>query len=266
MTTQKLSDAQKAFFQTNGFVTPIRAIDETLARELGHKVEQLDPDIVKQKSLHLLLKWVNDVMRIPTILDAVEEILGPDLLVWSTALFYKRPHDLRFVSWHQDATYWGLDPADVVTAWVALSPSNRTNGALRLIPGSHLKEQLPHRQTFAENNLLLSGQEIAVEVDESAAAMCELKPGEMSLHHIMTVHGSDPNPSDQSRIGLAIRYIGAHVRQTSKFRDTATLVRGENRHQNFDLEEAPDADLSDAAREYHRSIIRRTVDNITAVV
>jgi non-haem Fe2+, alpha-ketoglutarate-dependent halogenase len=265
MTAKKLSDAQQAFFRANGYLTPIPAIDGDLARELGRKVEQLDPGIVKQKSLHLLLKWVNDVMRTPSILDAVEDVLGPDLLVWSTALFYKRPHDPGFVSWHQDATYWGLQPTDVVTAWVALSPSNRTNGALRLIPGSHLKEQLPHRQTFAENNLLLSGQEIAVEVDESVAAMCELQPGEMSLHHIMAVHGSDPNPSDQSRIGLAIRYIASHVHQTSGFRDTATLVRGENRHNNFELEEAPDADLSFSAREYHRSIVQRTVNNITSM-
>jgi len=265
MTTKSLSPAQRAFFRDNGFVTPVPAIDAGLARELGGKVEQLDPAIVKQKKLHLLLKWVNDLMRTPTIVDAVEDVLGPDLLVWGTALFYKRPRDPGYVSWHQDATYWGLQPPDVVTAWVALSPSNKTNGALRLIPGSHLKEQLPHRQTFAEHNLLLSGQEIAVEVNESVAAMCELQPGEMSLHHIMAVHGSDPNPSDESRIGLAIRYIASHVRQTSKFRDTATLVRGENRHQNFELEEAPDADLSISARDYHRSIVQRTVSNLADV-
>jgi non-heme Fe2+,alpha-ketoglutarate-dependent halogenase len=264
MTNRKLADAQKEFFRANGYLTPIRAINADQALELGRKVEEMAPEVVKEKKLHLLLKWVNDVMRTPAILDSVEDILGPDLLVWSTALFYKPPRDPGFVSWHQDSTYWGLQPADVVTAWVALSPSNKTNGALRLIPGSHLKAQMPHRQTFTENNLLLSGQEIAVGVDEASAAMCELQPGEMSLHHIMAVHGSDPNPSDGSRIGLAIRYVASHVRQVNGFRDTATLVRGENRQQNFELEDAPDADLSASACGYHRSIIQRTVKNITS--
>ena len=105
-------------------------------------------------------------MRHPTILDAVEDVLGPNLLVWSTSFFIKEARDPAYVSWHQDATYWGLSAPDVLTAWVAFTDATVENGAMRMVPGSHA-EQLEHRDTFAPHNLLSRGQEIAVEVDEA---------------------------------------------------------------------------------------------------
>jgi len=148
-----------------------------------------------------------------------------------------------------------LDPADIVTAWVALSESTAENGAMRVIPDTQSLEQIAHRDTFAANNLLTRGQEIAVEVDERKAVMLTLEPGEMSLHHVRLIHGSDPNPSAKRRIGFAIRYLPTHVRQIVGLRDSATLVRGVDGFGNFEPEYPPERDLSDAAVAFHAHIM-----------
>jgi non-haem Fe2+, alpha-ketoglutarate-dependent halogenase len=148
----------------------------------------------------------------------------------------------------------GLDPADVVTAWVALSDSTAANGAMRVIPGSHKLEQVGHRDTFNPENLLSRGQEVMVDVDEREAVMLELAAGEMSLHHVRLIHGSDPNPSDLRRIGFAIRYIPTTVRQVAGTHDSATLVRGVDRHGHFEAEERPDADMSPRAVAHHAAV------------
>jgi ectoine hydroxylase-related dioxygenase (phytanoyl-CoA dioxygenase family) len=158
------------------------------------------------------------------------------------------------VSWHQDSTYWGLDPADVITAWVAFSDSNAENGAMRVIPASHRIDQVPHRDTFSPENLLSRGQEVMVDVDDRQAVMMPLRAGEMSLHHVRLIHGSDPNPSDTRRVGFAIRYIPTHVRQVAGAHDAATLVRGVDRFGHFAAEERPDADMSESALAHHAAI------------
>jgi non-haem Fe2+, alpha-ketoglutarate-dependent halogenase len=142
------------------------------------------------------------------------------------------------------------------TAWVALSESDEGNGAMRVIPGSHKLDQVAHRDTFAAHNLLSRGQEIAVEVDERQAVALPLAPGEMSLHHVRLIHGSEPNPSGRRRIGYAIRYLPTHVRQVVGTRDSATLVRGVDRFGNFAPEQAPEADLSPAALAHHAAVTR----------
>ena len=204
---------------------------------------------------HLLFTWLDGLIRHPAILDAVEGVIGPDILCWSSTFFIKEARDPGFVSWHQDSTYWGLDPADIVTAWVALSESTAENGAMRVIPDTHKLEQVAHRDTFAADNLLTRGQEIAVDVDGDTAAMLSLQPGEMSLHHVRLIHGSDPNPSAKRRIGFAIRYLPTHVRQVVGTRDSATLVRGVDRFGNFEPEYAPEHDLSDAAVAFHAHVM-----------
>src|SRR5215468_11246101 len=195
------------------------------------------------------------MIRHPRILDAIEDILGPDILCWSTSFFIKEPRDPGFVSWHQDATYWGLSEPEVITAWVAFTPSNRANGCMRVIPGSH-RAQLKHVDTFAKDNLLTRGQEIAAEVDESQAVDIVLSPGQFSLHHVLLIHGSDPNPSDDRRIGFAIRYIPTYVRQVAGSHDSAALVRGEDRYHHFEPEPRPDTDMSPTAVAYHAAVTR----------
>ena len=170
--------------------------------------------------------------------------------------FIKEANNPAFVSWHQDSTYWGLDRPDVVTAWVALTPSNKSNGAMGFIPGTHKKDQIPHRDTFAKNNLLTRGQEVAVAVNEGDAVAIELAPGEMSLHHVRLVHGSPPNPSNDRRIGFAIRYIPTSVKQVAG-EDSATLVRGVDKEHNFEHEPRPTRDMDPAFLELHRKIADR---------
>jgi len=204
---------------------------------------------------HLLFTWLNDLVRHPRILDAVQDVIGPDILCWGTSFFIKNARDAGYVSWHQDSTYWGLEPPDIITAWVAFSDSTLANGAMRVIPGTHLMDQVAHRDTFAPDNLLSRGQEIPseimVEVDDRKAVALELRAGEMSLHHVRLIHGSDPNPSDTRRIGFAIRYIPTYVRQVVGGHDTASLVRGEDRYHHFEPEQRPAFDLAPEALAYH---------------
>jgi ectoine hydroxylase-related dioxygenase (phytanoyl-CoA dioxygenase family) len=188
----------------------------------------------------------------------VADVIGPDILCWTTNFFIKEPSSAGFVSWHQDSTYWGLEPADVVTAWVAFTDATPGNGYMQFIPGTHTVDQLPHLDTFHRDNLLSRGQEIAVEVDKSKAVGIGLKAGEMSIHHIKLVHGSEPNRSNDRRIGFAIRYIPTYVRQT-KVRDSAMLVRGTDKYHHFDPEPRPQADLDTEALAAHAEAVGRQV-------
>jgi non-heme Fe2+,alpha-ketoglutarate-dependent halogenase len=247
-------------YRDAGYLAPIRVLSTEEAALIRAKLEAFEADSgplagkLRQKS-HLLFTWLNDLIRHQRILDAVEDIIGGDILCWGTSFFIKEPRNPSFVSWHQDSTYWGLEPADIVTAWVALSDSTPENGAMRVIPGSHTMAQVPHRDTFHAENLLSRGQEVMVDVDDAEADTLALKAGEMSLHHVRLIHGSEPNPSDQRRIGFAIRYLPTYVRQAAGPHDWATLVRGEDRFGNFELEERPDADMSDTAQAYHAAVV-----------
>jgi ectoine hydroxylase-related dioxygenase (phytanoyl-CoA dioxygenase family) len=174
-----------------------------------------------------------EIARTPAILDAVESILGPDLLVWSVELFIKEPGDGTIVSWHQDITYWGMGETDEeVTAWLALSDVTVEAGCMRFIPGSHKGGIVAHKDTFADGNLLSRGQEIDG-IEETLAEPGPLKPGEMSLHHGRCFHASAPNRSDDRRIGVAIRYVTPEVRQADMARDYAMLVRGRDAAQGW---------------------------------
>lgn len=207
---------------------------------------------------HLIFTWADALAHHPKILDAVEDVIGPDILCWTTNFFIKEPNNPGFVSWHQDSTYWGLEPDDVITAWVAFTDATPENGYMRFVPGSHKVDQLPHVDTFHKDNLLSRGQEIAVDVDESKAVGIPLRAGEMSLHHIKLVHGSAANRSKDRRIGLALRYIPTYVRQT-KVRDSAMLVRGTDKYHHFDYEPRPRADLDEAALGAHADAVARQV-------
>jgi len=252
-------------FHEDGFFTPLRVMSTDDAAALCVKLEAIEAErgslTGKFRSLkhHLVMTWLDDLVRHGKILDAVEKLLGPDILCWSTSLLIKNPGDGTHVSWHQDLTYWGLEPGDVVTAWLALTPATRDNGAMRMLRGSH-KTLLAHRDTDDDRNLLSRGQTIAEAIDEAKAAYLELQPGEISLHHGNTAHASDPNVSDQRRIGLAIRYMAAHVRPTDG-PDSALLVLGVDRHGHFATEQSPVADFDAAAMAEHDRImaLRRAV-------
>jgi len=258
-----LSPEALARYHRDGFHFPVRVLSGAEARSYRDRLETQERALggplkgeMRHKT-HLLFTWANELARHPAILDAVEDVIGPDILCWSTTFFTKEAHSPAFVSWHQDATYWGLSTADVITAWVAFADAPVESGAMKFWPGSHLKKQIEHRDTFDENNLLTRGQEIAVDVPAGAGVDVPLRAGEMSLHHVLLVHGSGPNTTDDRRIGFAIRYIPPHVRQL-KVRDSAMLVRGSDRYGHFDPEPAPRADLDPAALAAHRDAVERS--------
>jgi chlorinating enzyme len=257
-----LTEAQVKQYEKEGCVFPIRVMSEAAALELRARLEAFEKEAggplkgdLRHKS-HLLFAWLGDLVRQEKIVDAIEDLYGPNLFCWTTNFFIKEANNPAFVSWHQDSTYWGLDRPDVVTAWVALTPSNKANGAMEYIPGTHTSDQIPHKDTFAKNNLLTRGQEVAVEVDKSKAVAIELQPGEMSLHHVRLVHGSPPNPSNDRRIGFAIRYIPTSVKQIAG-EDSATLVRGVDEFHHFEHEPRPTRDMDPAFVKLHKEIAER---------
>jgi hypothetical protein len=257
-----LTPAQIEQYREEGGVFPIRIMSEAEAAELRGRLEAFEQltggplqGDLRHKS-HLLFTWLAELVRRSSILDAVEDLHGPDLLCWTTNFFIKEAADPAFVSWHQDSTYWGLSKPDVVTAWVAFTEATEANGAMEYIPGSHKLDQIPHRDTFAKHNLLTRGQDVMVEVDRSQRRIIALRPGEMSLHHVRLVHGSPPNPSNDRRIGFAIRYLPPMVAQLAG-EDSATLVRGEDRHRHFMSEPQPTRDLDPESVALHRTITER---------
>lgn len=201
----------------------------------------------------LVFPWVYRLMKEPEILDVVEDLLGPDLMVWTTHLYPKEPGDGRFISWHQDSAHWGLDSSKVVTVWVALTEVNEANGCMRMMPGSHKCGVAPHRDTWDPDNILTRGQTIDVDVDEGKAVWIPLQPGEASLHHVDMWHASKPNETTTRRVGVALRYITPKARQKRVEIDFATLVRGEDRFEHFQEEAVPRATMDpDAVAEHER--------------
>jgi len=253
-----LSADQISHYKDSGYVFPIQVLDDAEVVAYRSRLEAVEAGEtgaaghLKFKP-HLVFTFLDDLIRHPKILDAVEGVIGPNILCWGTNFFTKEPKTANFISWHQDLTYWGLDPADIVTAWVALSPATVESGCMRFVPGSHKMEVVPHNDTFSEDNMLTRG----LEVNENDAVDIELKPGDMSLHHVKLIHGSNANQSDERRIGFAIRYIPAYVRQVVGEKDSAVLVRGVDREGNFEHETPPTIDLDPAAIQRQAAVMKR---------
>jgi non-heme Fe2+,alpha-ketoglutarate-dependent halogenase len=256
-----LSEAQADGYKRDGYICPVRVMSESNAADFRRRFEEYEKknggwyELSKGQKLYLLQTWAADLVRHPKVLDAVEDVLGPDIFCWGQSLFVKDAHDPGFVSMHQDGTYWGLSEPDVVTAWIALSPATEESGCMKVVPGTHEMELQAHNDTLDKHNLLTRGQEIAVDVDDREAVFMPLQPGEMSLHHVRLVHGSAPNRSDDRRIGVAIRYIAPHVKQKEAEADSAWLVRGEDKYGYFIHETPPNADMDAAALAEHKRIM-----------
>jgi ectoine hydroxylase-related dioxygenase (phytanoyl-CoA dioxygenase family) len=261
-------------YAEKGYVWPLRAFpaseaEAARARFMAHwdsNIHRFAGSLPRERiwltiDTHLALPWVCALALHPAVLDAVERVLGPDVMVWNTHWFSKFPRDRGYVSWHQDAAYWGLRPPLVTTAWIALSPSTSANGCLQVLPCSQLGESMPQIETYAPDNMLSRGQEIAVEIDPAKVISLELEPGEFSLHHIGIAHGSGPNTSDTPRIGLAVRYIAPQVEQSGPQRDLAVLARGTDRYGHFDLVEPPSREWGLLEDSPQRVSLERKLDN-----
>ena len=216
-----LSEAQIKAYQEQGFISAIDVMSEDEALSYAQRLQAAETHYptdlsgVNRNNGHLCFTFLDELAYHPRVLDAVEDLLGPHFSLWGSVLFIKEPKSSHFVSWHQDATYMGITPRHFVTPWIALTHSNRHTGCMSMIPGSHHKDIQPHQDTYGADNILTRGQEVT-NVDASLAVDLILKPGQMSLHHAMTIHGSQPNQSqDKRRIGFALQsFMPAGARQT----------------------------------------------------
>ena len=207
---------------------------------------------------HLLLSWVAELATEEALLDAVEALIGPDILLWDSSIPLKAPHSGGYFGWHQDGTYWPIEPLDqVVSVWLALGPVGRRNGGMRMIPGSHRLGQLPHRKTFDEKSMLRRGQRVAVPMDDASAIDIELEPGQASFHHTLMLHGSGANQTESWRLGVILNFVAAAVGPAPGHEDSALLIRGSARQTRFTLDQRPESDLSaDALSGYARAVER----------
>jgi len=229
-----LTKLQIEQYHDQGFISPIRVISEQEALSIKDELEQVEkefPEEINSESrnnLHLSFAFLDALAHNKIIVDAIEDLIGPDISLWASVMFIKEPSSKQYVSWHQDATYMGLDSLDFPTPWIALSPSNIETGCMTMIAGSHKTKIQNHEDTFAENNILTRGQVIQ-DVDESKAVDLILQPGEMSIHHGAVIHGSQPNNSNQRRIGFSLQsYMPNNVKQIVG-RNLWTHVRGQKR-------------------------------------
>ena len=257
------TDAIAERFNRDGFHFPLRVLSQGEALACRAELERLEARI-DNKELghknqinhgHVVFRFASDLIRRPRILDAVEGILGPDILCWSSTFFTKEPRTASYVSWHQDLRYWGLSGDEVVSVWVALGRVSEAHGCMRFVPGSHRLGLLEHRDTYDGENFLTRGQEAVCEVDESRTVKVELEAGQASLHHGRLLHASGPNVSDERRVGYVINYIAPRMRQTVAARDFAVLVRGEDRYGHFEPVPPPQDDLTPEALSWHRRIL-----------
>ena len=261
-----LSSNQLKQYKDEGFVSPINVFSKEKAKEIRGEIELIEKEIPEELeksgryNAHLISPLLDEVTHDPKILDAVQSLIGEDILVCGTTLFIKNPNEKGFVSYHQDAKYIGLEPHNWVTAWVAITDSNEHNGCMRMWSGSHKDNLKEHDQKFNQGNLLTRGQTVQ-NVPKEKITPLVLTAGQMSLHHPTTVHGSDINKSDDRRIGFVIQsYIGANVKQVLG-KNSVQIARGKddfNFHQkirrNKSLMDKDDLKLKKQENDYLQEI------------
>lgn len=246
-------------YQRDGFASPVPILSTDEAKAHRAKMEAVEADhgpLHYISKVHTILDFAAEAAINPTVLDAVEQILGPDILLFDVTYIVKEPHAESFVSWHQDLTYWGLSSDEQVTMWLALSPANADSGCMRMVPGSHTQGKLKHEDNADDNNVLFRGQSVQG-IDENDAVLCPLTTGEASFHHGWTLHASMPNASDDRRIGLNMQFITPSVRQLINKNETATLVRGEDRFGHYDTDTFATGVMEPAALERHAELEKK---------
>lgn len=210
MTTTTLSSQQLNQYERDGVLFPVRVLSDSEAsffqRELQSIADNCGSSLKRLDGLHLFFEWAHRLVTHERLLNAVEDMLGSDILVDGSLVFYKPGRDSSYVSWHQDSVYSDWHQTPSTSAWIALTASYPGNGCMRAIPGSHKLGALAHGNVRDDMNLLFRGEQVAT-VDEAEAVDVVLRPGEMSFHHSNLVHGSRPNTSDEPRIGFIVRFV-----------------------------------------------------------
>ena len=262
-----LKNNERDYYKKNGFFFPLRVMSKKKAKYYREKLEEYEKNLGQPISgnerhkAHLLFTWIDALVRNPLILDAVEDIIGPNILCWSSNFFIKEANDKTFVSWHQDFTYWGLHPENVITAWIALSDASSNTGPMQVVPGSQEWDNESNVQTHDKLNLLSRGQKLNKNMSKEKIVSMPLNAGEISLHHIKLAHSSKHNNTNDRRIGLAIRYIKPDVKNINT-NDSALLVRGSDRFKHYELEPSPTEGLNEQAILNHKKYSEIHVKNL----
>jgi len=245
MPTKFLSQTQIEHFHQQGFLPPVRILDESEAETLREQLEDFEARYPQFKGqldfkANLILPTIDRLSKDSRLLDVMEDLLGPNLLHWNATFRIKEAKTGQHAAWHQDTAYIKLKPF-LAICWLALSPANPQSGCLRVIPGSHKGALLSHSEGNDPKSILSRAQYIDEKFDESGAVDIELAPGEATVINHGIIHASDPNQSDDRRIGLLMDYLPTSAVKEGS-RDTAILVRGEDHFGHFDLESSPVSD------------------------
>lgn len=265
-----LTSEQIASYRANGYLYPLNALsaDEVktfrdgLARTEAHLGGSLMAIDKKYRgNLHFLCRWVDQLARHPRIVDVIEDLLGPDILLYTTRFFIKEPQSEGIAAWHQDSTYFGLRPFDHVTAWVALSNVTEQAGPVEFAAGSHIRGQLMQKSGVVKNSVNTAGQIIVEWFDQSQIDRAILTPGQFSLHHTCVVHQSAPNRSDERRIGLALSYIPTRTRHIGSKKMPACLIRGKDAFGHFELQPPPREDFGATETQRHDATFKAYLES-----
>jgi hypothetical protein len=219
----KLSAAEIATYARDGYVIPALSVAPARMAELQEAVDYLlkaNPHVPPEAlmSVHIVDNKAEgrrghraflDLALDAALLDLVEQVIGPDIILWGCHLFCKPGEVGRAVPWHQDGHFWPFRPLATCTLWLAFDEVNAENGCMRVIPGSHAERRLYRHHADANPALALYEELDADQFDAGAAVDIALKPGHFSLHDVYLVHGSAANRSGRRRAGLAIRYMPA---------------------------------------------------------
>ena len=261
----KLTNQMIDQYKRDGFLYPIHILEIEKANSLRNELELIEGkyskiqlpkpfNTYKRDPANAVIPLVSTIAKDDRILDIVESIIGTNILVWAAEFFIKEKKSDNIVEMHQDLTYWGMGETSAqVTAWLALSPSNKESGCMEFVKGSHKNKILPHSNTYSSKSLLSRGQEVKVEIANDQRVLAELQPGQMSIHHGLMIHGSGPNISSDRRIGVAIRYINPDVVQNTK-KSYAMPVRGQDNRGNFIHYSAPKEIFSKESLKLHKEI------------
>lgn len=259
---KRLTEDQINHYRAHGYCYPVPVLSRPEYTDYRSDLERYETEIgapldfPEKSKPHLLFNWADQVAHHPAVLDAVEDLIGPDILLYHITLWTKEAGAPAYVLWHQDGAYFFLDPAEQITAWVALSDAPIESGCMHVLPDTHKSEWLEHFDDLSPGNMIKRGQGIRG-LDDKTGAPMPLKAGEMSLHHTKLIHSSGANNYHDRRIGVGLSYIPAHVRPLDEPQPTALLVRGQWAHDDFIKEERLAEPETPAARAAHTEGVKR---------
>lgn len=248
-----LTTQQIARWKHDGFLSPFPLLNATELKECREGLARFEKwlrapvnaseDLKYRTMPYLILPWAAKLAHDPRILDVVEDLIGPDILIFTSTFFIKEPHSPTIAAWHQDSTYYGLEPKEEVTVWVALSDANEAAGCMDALSFRGKPRQLSHVSRVVKNSVNRASQVITEPLHDGTPMAMPLAAGSFSMHHGLCPHRSGPNTANHRRIGLGLNFIPTSVRPVGSIKPAAMLVRGVDRYDHFEKVEPPKAEL-----------------------